>query len=354
MLKRTLIVMTMTVALIVAIEPLQTVHGVILSAEEIASMEAASTTAANNSKSEGRDNSFVRALKAPFRAIGRMFGRGKKADNKLQRISEKDIKKFESVPAKQTNVTVAQTDPAANPAGGDLANPTVTPTVTPAGDQANIQAATSATNANAVEHLEKGRDFLNKGNLNEAIDELSKAASLDRTLAEARTLLGVAYEGKGLHVAAMKSFEAAVEAENNNPQLLNNLGYALYVTGDYEGATKYLKRAVKLVPDDARIWNNLGLAQAERGKFDDAFKSFTHAVGEYKSRVAIAARLQKEGSMKEAIKHLEKARALKPNSPDVLARLVMLYGLSDKNEQADEARRSLIAAQMLANATVPQ
>ena len=152
----------------------------------------------------------------------------------------------------------------------------------------------------------------------------------------------------------MKSFEAAVEAQNNNPEHLNNLGYALYTQGDYESATKYLKRAVKLSPNDARIWNNLGLAQCERGQFEDAFKSFTHAMGEYKSRVAIAVRLQRNGRDKDAIKHLERARILKPNSQEVLAQLVMLYGMSDKNEQADEARRSLVAAQTLANATAPQ
>ena len=348
MLKRTLIVLTMTVALIVAVEPLQIVQGILLSDDEIASREAANTPAASHNQTEGRGNSFLHALGAPFRAIGRLFGRGKKDQNKLQRISEKDIKNFESVPVEQTRVTTeAQADSLGSPPGSDL---------TKAADQPGGQPTDLAADlaASAAEHLEKGRACLDSGNLNEAIEELSKAASLDRTLAEARTLLGVAYEGKGLHDLAMKSFEAAVEAENNNPQHLNNLGYALYTNGDYENATKYLKRAVKLAPDDARIWNNLGLAQCERGKFDDAFKSFTHAVGEYKSRLTIAARLERDGKMKEAIKHLEKARALNPNSTEVLAQLVMLYGRSDKNEQADEARRSLVAAQTQANAAVPQ
>ncbi|MGH9929161.1 MAG: tetratricopeptide repeat protein [Pyrinomonadaceae bacterium] len=345
MLKRTLIVLTVTVALLVAVRPLQTVQGVLLSAAEVASLEAANTPAASSNQPAGRGNSFLRALKAPFRAIGRLFGRRRKDDNKLQRISAKDIKKFESAPAEQTKITNAT-----------QANAPVNP---PAADSGNAAAEALAVlpanlEASAAEHLEKGRAFLNTGNLNEAIEELSKAASLDRTLAEACTLLGVAYEGKGLHDQAMKSFESAVEAENNNPQHLNNLGYALYTNGDYEGATKYLKRAVKLAPEDARIWNNLGLAQCEGRKFDDAFKSFTHAVGEYKSRLTIAARLQRDGNLKEALKHLEKARALNPNSPDVLARLVMLYGLSDKNEKADVARRYLIAAQVLASAQLPQ
>lgn len=392
MLKRMLIVLTMSVALIVAIEPLQSVQGVILSPAEVARMEAANVAAPRGGQSDG-GNSFVRALKAPFRAIGRLFGRGKN-DNKLQRISQKDIKKFESATANQTNVTnatnVAQTNPAPNPAAVNTTTQTASDTTVQAANQGNqsgdipnniannvpnsvpngqpgnqvndqihipaiTQTANQPTNLQLIarEHLEKGRDFLNNGHLNEAIEELSKAASLDHMLGEARTLLGVAYESKGLHQVAMKSFEAAVEADNKNPQHLNNLGYALYTTGDYEGATKYLKRALKLAPDDARIWNNLGSAQSERGKFNDAFQSFTHAVGEYKARVAIAVKQQRAGKTKDAINNLEKARALKPTSPEALAQLVKLYELTGRSEQAEDTRRSLIAAQTLANAPVP-
>ncbi|HEY3041211.1 MAG TPA: tetratricopeptide repeat protein [Pyrinomonadaceae bacterium] len=343
--RQTLIILTLTVALIVAVEPLQTVQGVLLSETDIATLNAANAVAIRDDKSESGGNSFVRALGAPFKAIGRLFGRRKKDENKLQRITEKDIKKFKSAPAEQTRVTTAaQSNAAAQPEANAVPNTTGN---FPTDDAAKLAAEASA-------HLEKGRQLLNSGKANEAIEELSKAASLDRTLAEARTLLGVAYESKGLHDLAMKSFSAAVEAQNNNPQHLNNLGYALYVNGDYEAATKYLKRAVKLAPDNARIWNNLGLAQCERGKFDDAFKSFAHAVGEYKSRLTIAARLQKEGFTKDAIKHLEKARALKPNSPEVLAQLVKLYELSDKNEQAEDTRRTLMAVQSLATAPVPE
>ncbi|HLO00715.1 MAG TPA: tetratricopeptide repeat protein [Pyrinomonadaceae bacterium] len=340
MLKRTLIILSLVLAIVVIAEPVQTVHGIMMTEAEWVAMNSEATVTEHTS--EGRGNGILRALKAPFKAIGRLFGHGKKDDNKLQRISEKDIKKFVSTPTDQVTTVqrTAQTSDAAPPAAGDAAN---LPTLVPVD-----------LKASAAEYLEKGRAYLDSGDLNAAIAELSKASSLDRTLAEARTLLGVAYESKGLHDLAMKSFAAAVEAEANNPQLLNNLGYALYTNGDYEGATRYLKRAVKLAPDNARIWNNLGLAQCERGKFDEAFKSFAHAVGEYKSRLTIATRLQGEGRNKEAIKQLEKARALKPNSPEVLARLVKLYEVSDKTEQADDARRSLIAAQTLANTPAPE
>src|SRR6476659_838451 len=40
-------------------------------------------------------NRFVRAISAPFRAIGRLFGGGKKNDQLARRISNKDAEKFE-------------------------------------------------------------------------------------------------------------------------------------------------------------------------------------------------------------------------------------------------------------------
>ena len=62
----------------------------------------------------------------------------------------------------------------------------------------------------------------------------------------------------------------------------------------------------------------------------------------------VAARLEHNGSTRKAIKHLEKALALKPNSADVLARLVDLYGSTGNEKQAESARSALLAARTLA------
>jgi Flp pilus assembly protein TadD len=125
----------------------------------------------------------------------------------------------------------------------------------------------------------------------------------------------------------------------------------LFKNGDYEGAIKYLKRAARRAPANARIWNNLGLAQSERGNFDDAFKSFARAVGEFRGHLNVAMRLVAVGETKDAIKHLEKAHALRPNSPQVLARLIPLYESAGKESEAQNARKSLVALHTLAEAT---
>ncbi len=343
MLKRTLIILSIAMALVVVAEPVQTVHGIIMTEAEWVAMntvDAPSLDIPNGQKVEGRGNGFLRALKAPFKAIGRLFGRGKKDDNKLARISEKDAKKFESVPAVQVykNTTTPEVSTTANApdSSGFLSTP--------------AKNSASALETLALDHLRKGRALLDSNDLNGAIGELSLAASANPKLSEASSLLGVAYWRKGLRDLAEKSLENAVRIQKDDAQNLNNLGFLLYENGDYEKATKYLKRAAKLAPNDPRIWNNLGMVQSERGHFDDAYESFARAQGEFKGHLNVAARLEQQGSHKKAIKHLEKAFALQPNSPDVLARLIGLYDSTGNEKQAQSARSSLETLRTLANA----
>src|SRR5688500_1038224 len=101
MLKRTLIVVTLTLALVTTALPVQSVHSVlmsetdlaILNAKDASAREGASATefATEYERNQTREgNSFVRALKAPFKALGRLFGGGKKKENRIERMSEKD------------------------------------------------------------------------------------------------------------------------------------------------------------------------------------------------------------------------------------------------------------------------
>jgi Flp pilus assembly protein TadD len=143
----------------------------------------------------------------------------------------------------------------------------------------------------------------------------------------------------------LKAFEAAVKADKDNAQYLNNYGFLLLKTSNFEAATKYLKRAAKLSPADARIWNNLAVAQCQRGKFDEALQSFVQAVGEFDARVNMAAQLLSQGMAQEAVKHLEVAHAMRPNSIDVLTRLTGLYNMTGRVSDAAVTRKTLLALQ---------
>ena len=275
-------------------------------------------------------NRFVRAISAPFRALGRLFGGGKKNDQQARRISKKDAEKFEG------NT-------------GTRLKDATTPVVT-SNSNSDAGPITGTSTAQFQEHLNNARQLLAAGDPNNAINELTTATAINQRSAEANNLLGIAYESKGWRDTALKSFETAVQLDEGNPEYLNNLGFLLYKSGNYEQATKELKRAAKLARNNPRIWNNLGLAYCERGKFDDAYKSFVMADGEYSGRLNIAAQLQQRGYAQDAVKHLEKAQSLRPNSVEVLNKLVALYEMTGRHTDAESARRSLVALKTFADA----
>lgn len=323
MLKRSLIVVLLTLVLVISAVPTRPVQGVLMTPEEVAMLDAASLDAKDDQSKSG--NGFVRVLKAPFKAIGRIFGiGGNKDDSKPQRLSRKDVKKFETVGT--ARVIDARTT-------GFESKPADQPTE----NAAPINPALAASQ----ENLERGRAFLNSGNVNDAIAALSTAATTDPKLHEAYNLLGVAYEAKGMRTRAFESFEKALKADNDNPEYLNNLGYLYFKDGDYDKAAKYLKRAVKTAPNVQRYWNNLGLVQSQRTKWDDAYECFVHAVGEFEGHMNVANRSQAMGHDKTAIKHLEQARALRPATAEILLRLAVLYKRSGNDELAAEANSAL-------------
>lgn len=279
MLKRTFLVLFLAASLVLGVSGLRSAQTVVLSDEEVAALSRADGLP-ELGETPGRGNAFLRVLKAPFKAIGRLFGRGKKNDNKLHRLSEKDVERFES--AKLTRVVDALE---ASPG------------------------TTSSAEMGAEERIEQGRTLLNSDKLNEAIAELSLATSMDPKLAEAHNLLGVAYHRKGLRELARKSFEAALKLNKKDPQILNNLGYLFYDEGDYKRALEPLKKAASLAPNDTRILNNLALTQSQLGKFDDAYKNFAKAGGEIDGRLNMANRLEIAGLHEKAREHYEAARA---------------------------------------------
>jgi Flp pilus assembly protein TadD len=256
-----------------------------------------------------KGNRFARFFKAPFRAVGRIFGGDD--SGKLARMTEKDAARFESVGVMRVE------------------------------DRDHRRPEATGAEGSARDLLDRGRALLETGELNEAIAVLSRAASLDPRLSQAHNLLAVAYDRKGLRDRAKESYERAVEVGEADAQALNNLGYSLYLSGNYRAAVERLKRAARLAPADGRILNNLALAQCRLGKYDDAFRNFARAGGEYNGRVNVAAMLVRAGREERAIEHLEAARRLQPAAANVLHQLADLYERNGRRDKADEARHAL-------------
>lgn len=338
MLKRLAVVLSIAALLVVISEPRNTVHSTVMTDAELAMVNENANTDDTQAEKKG-GNRLVKVVTYPFKAVGRLFGFGKKNEpNKLERLTKKDVEKFES--AKVAKVNDARTTTAApTPDGAAPATAATDSTSTLSPDQALARI-----------YLADGRKAFDNRDANSAIAALSHAVSLDPKLYEAHNLLGIAYESKGLRNNALESLKASLKGDNDEPEHLNDYGYLLMKDRDFERAVKYLKRAVKAKPDE-RFLNNLALAQVELGKFDDAYKSFERAAGEFQGRLNIAIRLKRLGWDKKAIEHLEKARALQPASMAVLADLVVLYQRTGKTEEAAEANKALITLRTHAEAT---
>jgi Flp pilus assembly protein TadD len=257
-----------------------------------------------------KGNRFFRAFKAPFKAVGQLFKGGDDRGN-IARMTEKDAARFESVGVVRVE------------------------------DNTTQRTHTSSSAGTARDHLERGRVLLGENRLNEAIEELSRAASLDSRLAQAHSLLAVAFERKGLRERARESYERAVAANDSDAQALNNLGYSLYAAGNYRAAADKLKRAARLAPSDTRILNNLALAQCRLGKFDEAYKNFARAGGEFAGHTNTAALLTRMGWEEKAIHHLEAARRIRPDDTNVLRQLAHLYERDGRHDKATETRAAL-------------
>lgn len=252
-----------------------------------------------------KGNRFARFFKAPFKAVGKIF-KGGNSDGRPERLTEKDVKRFETVGVLKVEERRER-------------------------EHARVMGA----DANARDYLDEGRAMLQEGRLNDAIAALSRATSLDPQMREAHNLLAVAYDRKGLHERARESFNRAIDLGETDAQALNNLGWSLYLSGNYRAAVERLKRAARLAPTDERILNNLALAQCRLGKYDDAYKSFARAGGEFNARLNVAALLERSGREHEAIKHYEHARRLQPNSMDVQRRLASLYSRVSRDVYTD-------------------
>ncbi len=279
-------------------------------------IEDAGGSAGNLSNGKG-GNKIVKVLAAPFKAIGGLFRRNN--EGKLQRMTEKDAEKFASV-----GVAKIETGRAANSLRADMT---------------------------ASEHLAAGKQFLQDGKINEAIAELSLAASLDPKLSEAHNLLGIAFAQKGFSERAKDSFERAIKSEPEDADTLNNLGFSLYQSGNYRAAVDRLKRAAKLAPADERILNNLGLAYCRLGKFDEAFKSFSRAAGPLTGNLNTAKMLERFAREDDAIRYYEAARQIDPANTLALRRLADLYQRVGKPAEAQAARVALASGTATSVAT---
>ncbi|HLL74402.1 MAG TPA: tetratricopeptide repeat protein [Pyrinomonadaceae bacterium] len=332
----------------------------------------ADSDAPQQARPRKKGNAFVRVITAPFRGLARLFGGGDKRP-KVARVKVEVTPKPTPAPANAPAQTAAKPAPAAQdtqPAAQTVTPmtapplasrvpppptpaPTPVPAPAPLAPRSVIANETAAQQQQAAElfmplivgvprdPLSQGRALLAQGYLNEAIAELSIAAVNSTNLVEANNLLGLAHDRRGWHRQAREYYERARSVAPNDPQVLNNLGYSLYLDDRYNDALDKLKQAARLAPQSAPVQNNLALVYGRLRKYDEAFKHFARAGGELYARLQTGALLDFAGRDREAIKHFEAARRLDPTSTEALRRLITLYNRTGQRDKAEAAQQEL-------------
>ncbi len=97
------------------------------------------------------------------------------------------------------------------------------------------------------------------GNYEEADRDMLLSLEIDSNDAYVLNYLAYSWLERDYKIKeAMEMLEKAYSLKENDPYIIDSIGWAYYLTDDYVKAETYLKRAVELMPDDAIVHDHYG------------------------------------------------------------------------------------------------
>ncbi|MFH1799248.1 MAG: tetratricopeptide repeat protein [Candidatus Omnitrophota bacterium] len=109
-------------------------------------------------------------------------------------------------------------------------------------------------------------------------DYLKKTIDLDPKFYLARNFLGDIYFGKSDFQAAIEQYQASLDANRDDPPILNNLGLAYMNLQRYGSAIPSLERALALDPNNVEYYHNLATVYRDYGMLDKATEGFLRII----------------------------------------------------------------------------
>jgi tetratricopeptide (TPR) repeat protein len=130
----------------------------------------------------------------------------------------------------------------------------------------------------ANDYVHSGIAKAQKGDLDGAVADFSKAIQLTPDYAEAYYSRGVAKREKGDYNGAIADWDKAIQLKPDYAYAYNNRGNAKSEKGDYNGAIADLDKAIQLKPNDAEPYYNRGNAKSEKGDYNGAIADYDKAI----------------------------------------------------------------------------
>jgi Flp pilus assembly protein TadD len=131
-------------------------------------------------------------------------------------------------------------------------------------------------------------------------------------------------------VEAEHLLRKALRLRPDDPDVLNDLGTALWHQGRVSEAEPLFVRANAISPSDARIWNNLGITCWDQGRLDEAVACYERSLqlerDQFDPTMNLGVALSQLGRVEEALGYLRAALRMRPHSADALLNLGMTLG----------------------------
>ncbi|MEQ8789791.1 MAG: tetratricopeptide repeat protein [Pirellulaceae bacterium] len=150
--------------------------------------------------------------------------------------------------------------------------------------------------------------------------------------------LGVMAARESRPAEAEAHFRRAAEAAPPTVELLNDMGYCLYLQDRMNDAEQTFRQALEIDPQSKLAHNNLGLVLGEMGRNEESLKEFRHAVGEAEAHSNLAYARSQAGDVRAAEQHYHRALALDQTLRPSAEALVDLARMRASLENAHSAR----------------
>lgn len=161
-----------------------------------------------------------------------------------------------------------------------------------------------------------------EGKWGEARKLLEHALDIEPEFKEAGKNLGIVYLKLGLIDKAVRRLKITLEGEQDDGDLFDALGYALFLKGEYNDSFNYFSKAIEINPDNAYYYLHRGIVSIELSRMEIAKSDFkkAHSLGNnlIEPLFLLSILRLKEGERKTAEEYLKKIRNSIKFSDDIL------------------------------------
>jgi tetratricopeptide (TPR) repeat protein len=183
-------------------------------------------------------------------------------------------------------------------------------------------------------------------NLDEAVNVLERASSLDPDHVGLYTNLGVLELAQGDRSQAEAAFQKAVAVSNGSADAYLALGNFYRATSDYERAEQALKNALARAPQDVSVNQALASLYMEANRVADAepyLKTVTTLAKDPQSRFALSDYYVSVARYSEAVAAIEPLAGMPDQFSPAMTRIALIQYMSGQRDQAYETIEKVLA-----------